>query len=95
MIRKSLSIFISLNLLLSTALSVQAEELLWYEQAGELICKQQSEGLRLASDAELLSIHGMDQLKNRSRPVKSRVACRIPIDETVPIADIQINQRSH
>lgn len=63
--KKLLSVALSLILLLGTATAAYAEEMLWTEQAGQVICKELSEGYTLEPNSELLSIPGMDQFETQ------------------------------
>ena len=56
-----IALVFSVLLLIGLVPPVGAEELLWTEQAGQMVCKQLSEGLKLELDTELLSIPGMDK----------------------------------
>jgi len=63
-----ITLVFSVLLLIGLVPPVNAEELLWTERAGQMVCKQLSEGLKLISDTELLSIPGRD---NFTRQIKA------------------------
>ena len=60
-----LPIIFSVVLMLGTVLPAFAEELLWTEQAGQMICQQLSEGFKLDQDIELSSIKGMNRFRKQ------------------------------
>lgn len=60
-----LTFTLSLIFLLGVVTPVYAEELLWTEQAGQLICKELSEGLKLEPDVDLLSVPGMKRFEKQ------------------------------
>jgi hypothetical protein len=51
--------------MLGSVLPAFAEELLWTEQAGQMICQQLSEGFKLDQDTELTSIKGMNRFRKQ------------------------------
>ena len=72
--KRLLGIQLLLLLLLGSVLPVYADELLWTKQAGQLICKELSEGLKLEEDTELSTIPDKSRFNKQLEPLENQQA---------------------